>query len=63
MLFRNLRSGNLVEANDPDTVSMMDRSPNYEAYKPSAAPAAPALAEAPKPAPAKKKSGKAKPKD
>lgn len=58
MLFKNLRSGNLVEATDPDTVAMMDRSPNYEAVT-RTAPAA----EAPKPAPAKKRSSKAKPKE
>lgn len=59
MLFKNLRSGNLVEATDPDTVAMMDRSPNYEAVTRTA----PAAAEAPKPAPAKKRSSKAKPKE
>ena len=62
MLFRNLRSGNLVEATDPDTVSMMDRSPNYEKITRSA-PAPASVDEAPKPVPAKKRTSKAKSKE
>lgn len=30
MLFRNLKSGNLVDARDPDVIDMMSGSPNYE---------------------------------
>lgn len=62
MLFRNLRSGNLVEATDPDTVSMMDRSPNYEKIIRSAPAPAP-IDEAPTSAPTKKRTSKAKSKE
>ena len=54
MLFKNLKSGNLVEAKDDATIGTMKASPNYEEVKPTiVAPAA----EASKPA--KKTGGKA----
>ena len=61
MLFKNLKTGNLVEAKNSDVIDMMKGSPNYEAVIPSA-PAAPTV-EAVTPAPAKKRGGRAKPKE
>ena len=56
MLFKNLKSGNLVEAADATTIELMEASPNYEAV----APTAPAASPEPAAKPAKKK-GEAKP--
>lgn len=36
MLFRNLKSGNFVEAKDSDTVKLMSESPIYEVVKTAA---------------------------
>ena len=52
MVFRNLRTGRLVSANNPDTIEMMQGSGTYEAYVPQPAPEP---APAPKPKPAAKK--------
>ena len=30
MRFKNLKSGNFVSANDPKTIDLMKKSPNYE---------------------------------
>ena len=57
MVFRNLRTGRLVSANNPDTIEMMRGSGTYEAYVPQPAPEP---APAPKPKPAKKKTSTAK---
>lgn len=57
MVFRNLRTGRLVSANNPDTIEMMQGSGTYEAYVPQPAPEP---APAPKPKPAKKKTSTAK---
>lgn len=62
MLFKNLKTGNLVEAKNPDVIDMMKGSPNYEAITPSAT-AAPVAAAASTPAPAKKRGGRAKAKE
>lgn len=35
MLFRNLKSGNLVEATSETSIALMQRSPNYEAVAPA----------------------------
>ena len=57
MVFRNLRTGRLVSANNPDTIEMMQGLGTYEAYVPQPAPEP---APAPKPKPAKKKTSTAK---
>lgn len=50
MLFKNLKSGNLVEATDKTTIELMELSPIYEVVKPVIPAAKPA-----------KKKGEAKP--
>lgn len=47
MLFKNLKTGNLIEPKDAVTAEMMERSGNYESYKPQPGASKP---EAPKPA-------------
>ena len=64
MLFRNLKTGNLVEAKHPGTVDIMRQSPLYEEYtpKPAAAKRAGATqpaAKSPAKRPAPKKTAKA----
>ena len=38
MMFKNLKSGNLIEVSDEKTARMMQESPNYEAVIPKPAP-------------------------
>jgi len=56
MLFRNLKTGNLIEAQEPSTISLLSRSDMYEAVK-KAAPVLPEPAVSVK-TPAKRRSGK-----
>ena len=57
MLFKNLKTGNLVEPKDAATAEMMERSQNYEAVTAKAAASEP---EAPKPTKKPAKGGKEK---